>query len=77
LLDLEGVKVRHPDVVGFSRPYATPWWSSRGFSVACARDSFLVIGDEIIESPMCRRSRYFEAIAYRSLFKEYFHADGR
>jgi hypothetical protein len=74
---LEGVKVRQPDIVDFSRSYSTPWWSSRGFCVACPRDSFLVIGDETIETPMCWRSRYFEAIAYRSLFKEYFHAGAR
>jgi glycine amidinotransferase len=77
LLRLEGVKVRRPDTVDLSRSYSTPWWSSRGFCVACPLDSFLVIGDEIIESPMCWRSRYFEAIAYRSLFKEYFHAGAR
>lgn len=77
LLRREGVKVRQPDIVDFSRSYSTPWWSSRGFCVACPRDSFLVIGDEIIESPMCWRSRYFEAFAYRSLFKEYFHAGAR
>jgi glycine amidinotransferase len=74
---LEGIKVRQPDIVDFSRWYSTPWWSSRGFCVACPRDSFLVIGDEIIESPMCWRSRYFEATAYRSLFKEYFRAGAR
>jgi glycine amidinotransferase len=77
LLRMEGITVRQPDIVDFSRRYATPWWSSRGFCVACPRDSFLVIGDEIIESPMCWRSRYFEAIAYRALFKEYFHAGAR
>jgi glycine amidinotransferase len=77
LLRLKGVKVRQPDIVDFSRSYSTPWWSSRGFCVACPRDSFLVIGDETIEAPMCWRSRYFEAIAYLSLFKEYFHAGVR
>ena len=32
----------------------------------------MIVGDEIIETPTCWRSRYFEADAYRSLFKEYF-----
>jgi glycine amidinotransferase len=36
-----------------------------------------VVGDEIIESPMCWRSRYFEGDAYRSLFKEYFRGGAR
>ena len=72
ILESEGIIVRRPDVVDFQRPYHSPHWSSRGFSTACPRDAFLVIGDEIIETPACWRSRYFEASAYRSLFKEYF-----
>jgi glycine amidinotransferase len=36
-----------------------------------------VIGNEIIETPMADRSRYFESWAYRSLFKEYFHAGAK
>ena len=36
------------------------------------RDILLVIGDEIIESPMAWRSRFFEYRAYRPLIKEYF-----
>ena len=31
-----------------------------------------MIGDQIIETPMADRSRYFEPWAYRTLFKEYF-----
>lgn len=73
----EGVKVRRPDSIDFSKKYRAPRWSSRGFCVACPRDPYLVIGDEIIESPMCWRSRYFEGDAYRSLFKEYFRAGAR
>ncbi len=77
LLEAEGVTVRRPDVVDFSRKYRTPGWSSRGFTTACPRDAYLVFGDEIIESPMCWRSRYFEQDAYRSLFKSYFKAGAR
>ncbi len=73
----EGVKIRRPDSVDFSKKFRAPRWSSRGFCVACPRDPYLVIGDEIIESPMCWRSRYFEGDAYRSLFKEYFRAGAR
>jgi len=39
-----------------------------------------VVGDEIIEiieTPMCWRSRYFESDAYRTLFKEYFAQGAR
>ena len=72
ILEGEGIKVRRPDIVDFVRPYRSPHWSSRGFSTACPRDILLVIGNEIIETPSCWRSRYFEARAYRSLLKEYF-----
>lgn len=77
LLRSEGITVRQPDEVDFSKPYRTPSWRSRGFCAACPRDGFLVVGDEIIETPMCWPSRYFEAFAYRSLFKEYFHRGAR
>jgi glycine amidinotransferase len=77
LLEAEGVTVRRPDPQPFSRPYRTPHWSSRGFCAACPRDGFLVIGDEILESPMAWRSRFFETDAYRSLFKGYFARGAR
>lgn len=77
ILAAEGVTVRRPDAMDFSRRYKTPYWSSRGFCTACPRDGFLVIGDEIIETPMAWRSRFFESYAYRSLFNEYFSRGAR
>jgi glycine amidinotransferase len=77
VLEAEGVTVRQPDAMDFSRRYKTPYWSSRGFSVACPRDGFIVIGDEIIETPMAWRSRFFESYAYRSLFMDYFARGAR
>jgi glycine amidinotransferase len=41
------------------------------------RDLLLVVGDEIIESPMAWRSRYFESHAYRALLRGYFRAGAR
>lgn len=73
LLESEGVKVRRPDRINFSKPYSTlDWKVSGGLYAAMPRDLLLVIGDEIIEAPMSWRSRYFEINAYRSLIKEYF-----
>jgi glycine amidinotransferase len=72
ILESEGIVVRRPDGMDFSVKYKTPYWTSKGFCTACPRDGFLVIGDEIIETAMAWRSRYFEMYAYRSLFKEYF-----
>jgi glycine amidinotransferase len=77
ILEGEGVTVRRPDVIDFATRYRSRYWSSRGFCVACPRDPFLIIGDEIIETPSCWRSRYFEADAYRALFKEYFAKGAR
>jgi glycine amidinotransferase len=77
ILEGERIKVRRPEGLDFSRRYRSPRWASRGFCVACPRDGFLVVGDEIIESPMCWRSRYYEGDAYRPLFKEYFRGGAR
>jgi glycine amidinotransferase len=69
----EGVTVRRPDPIDFTRPYATPDWTSPGgLYAAMPRDLLLVVGDLIIESPMSWRSRYYEVHAYRRLLKEYF-----
>ena len=75
LLEAEGVRVRRPEPIDQRRRVRTRLWSSRGFCLACPRDLYLVVGDEIIETPTCWRSRHFEGDAYRTLFKEYF-ADG-
>ncbi len=77
ILEAEGVVVRRPEVMDFSVRYKTPNWTSKGFCTACPRDGFIVIGDEVIETPMAWRSRYFETSAYRSLFKEYFAQGAR
>jgi glycine amidinotransferase len=78
ILESEGVKVRRPDVVDYEVQFRTPAWKvPSGSSATNPRDPFLVIGDQIIESPMADRSRYFEAWAYRSLFKEYFSGGAR
>ena len=77
ILEGEGVRVRRPDIVDFRRSFKTPHWSARGFTTACPRDGVLIVGDEIIETPMPWRTRHFEMQAYRSLFKEYFGAGAR
>lgn len=77
ILESEGVKVRRPAPIALGARVRTPHWSSRGYCLACPRDGFLVLGDQIIETPMSWRSRYFEAHAYRPLFKEYFAQGAR
>lgn len=73
LLKNEGVKVRRPENVDYTKPFGNPHWQSPGgLGAANPRDSLLIIGDTIIETPMGWRSRYFESFAYRKLIKEYF-----
>ncbi|MGD9211524.1 MAG: hypothetical protein PVI90_12135 [Desulfobacteraceae bacterium] len=77
ILTVEGVKVRRPTILDGRKPIIHRTWRNRGFCTACPRDGFLVIGDEIIETPMAWRSRFFESYAYRPLFKEYFSQGAR
>jgi glycine amidinotransferase len=72
-----GVTVRRPDPIDGRRRFSTPLWSSRGFCTACPRDGYLVVGDELIETPMAWRCRYFEGLAYQRLFAEYERAGAR
>ncbi|WP_249375654.1 amidinotransferase [Streptomyces sp. I05A-00742] len=72
-----GITVRRPDAVDHKRRFATPDWSSRGFCNTCPRDCLLVVGDEIIETPMAWPCRYFETHSYRTLLKDYFRRGAR
>jgi len=62
--------VRRPEVTDFSVTYKTPHWQSKGFCAACPRDGLLVVGDEVIETPMAAVS-LLQVDAYRRLLKEY------
>ncbi|MFD6970550.1 amidinotransferase [Streptomyces sp. NPDC059979] len=77
LLKSFDVTVRQPDAVDHRQRFATPEWSSRGFGNTCPRDSMLVIGDEIIETPMAWPCRYFETHSYREILKDYFRRGAR
>jgi glycine amidinotransferase len=73
ILEGEGVTVRRPDFRDYSKPLRAPHWqASNELGVANPRDSILVVGNDIIETPMAWRSRYFETFAFRSLIKEYY-----
>ncbi len=77
LLESAGVTVRRPDPVDHRQRFSTPDWSSHGFCTACPRDCMLVVGDEIIETPMAWPCRYFETHAYRTLLKDCFRRGAR
>lgn len=74
----EGITVRRPELTDQSVPFSTPDYSSvGGYGQYNPRDVMLVVGDEIIESNMGFRSRYFEYRPYRRLVKEYFRKGAR
>ena len=77
LLEALDITVRRPDVVDHRQRFGTPDWSSRGFCNSCPRDSMLVVGDEIIETPMAWPCRYFETHSYRTILKDYFRRGAR
>jgi glycine amidinotransferase len=78
LLESASIRVRRPDDVDHAAPYSTPDWAvANGYCAANPRDSLLVVGDELIETPMPDRGRYFETWAFRSLMLEYFRAGAR
>jgi len=78
ILEAEGVTVRRIQPTNHNTSFGTPTWQvPSGFCSANPRDPFLVVGNDIIETPMADRGRYFEAWAYRELFKEYFKAGAK
>lgn len=77
LLESEGVRVRRPDPMDFTRRAETPFWKSTGFCAASPRDLLMVVGDQLIEAASPWRARYFEGYVYRSLLKEYFRGGAR
>lgn len=77
ILEAEGVTVRRPEPIDFSRLCVTPEWESPGLYAAMPRDLLLVVGDELIEAPLAWRARHFEVHAYRTLLKDYFQRGAR
>ncbi len=79
-LEGEGVIVRRPDrsLCNFNVRTKTPDFESPNqYCVVCPRDVVMTIGSEIVEAPMCKRSRFFEYRPFRPLIKDYFDRDPR
>ncbi len=78
VLESEGVTVRRPEVIDWTKPYTSPDFGvSQGLYAAMPRDLLLVVGDEVIEAPMSWRCRAHESRAYRPLLKQYFAQGAR
>lgn len=76
-LEKLGVTVRRPDVWDHEKPLSNQLWQAEGFYNYCPRDTLLVVGDRLIETPNAIRGRYCEAFSYRRLLMEYFKSGAR
>jgi len=65
-----GIHVHRPDYVDFRREIATYDWETDGMSSYCPRDTLLVIGNKVIETPMTYRSRQMEVRAYETIKRQ-------
>ncbi len=77
LLTSLGVVVRRPGLLAEVKPIVTPYWESVTKACDNPRDRVLIIGDRIIETPCCVRTRYFENDLLKPLFYEYFARGAR
>jgi glycine amidinotransferase len=76
LLESRGIAVDRPEPMDFSQGVATPDWKLASmFGCMPPRDVLITVGNEIVESTMCYRSRWFEYLSYRPLVQRYFDAD--
>lgn len=71
VLEQQGVTVKRPDTWPHDAKFSTKDWESEGYYNYCPRDVFLVIGDQIIETPNVIRSRSQETFSYRTLLIDY------
>ena len=72
-----GIKVRRPQEIDHSNNFGTGDWSTNGFYRYCPRDSLLVVGDCIIETPMTMRSRLFEQFCFKEMLIDYLREGAR
>ena len=73
LTDL-GIVVHRPEPTSTHNIVKTPDWQSDGYYYYCPRDSVLIVGNTIIETPMALRSRYFETFSLRHVLNRHSEA---
>jgi len=70
-----GITVRRPTKMA-NTAVQTPFFTSAMMNGwTCPRDTLLVVGNEIIEAPLCWRSRVYEKFAYRDILADYHARD--
>jgi N-dimethylarginine dimethylaminohydrolase len=77
VLEKQGVTVRRPETWQHEAKFSTINWEAEGYYNYCPRDIFLVIGDQIIETPNVIRSRQQEAFSYRSMLIDYMNSGAK
>jgi N-dimethylarginine dimethylaminohydrolase len=65
------VRVRRPAQINTEIEVKTPYWKTSQYFNYCPRDTLLIVGDIIFESPNTYRSRYFETFSYRDILSDY------
>ena len=76
-LESIGISVIRPKTVDTNKVFANPNWDSDGYYSYCPRDSVLVVGDTLIETPMPLRARYYETLMFKEIFKNYARAGSK
>lgn len=77
LLKSLDVIVKRPKTPRLIQKVTTPNWSSQVFPALNVRDLTLIVGDEIIETPVSCRWRYYETDYLKHLFLEYFNSGAK
>lgn len=77
MLESFDVVVKRPRAMTEIKEFRTPDWANVTSPCGNIRDQFLVIGDELIETPPMMRGRYFENDYVKPLFLDYFRRGAR
>ena len=71
VLEQRGIEVLHPVPYDSSKEIQSPYWRSSQLYSLMPRDSFLVIGNVLLEVPSPTRARYFETFPFRHISEAY------
>eukprot|EP00494_Astrolonche_serrata_P005882 UN05899 len=76
VFEKHNVEVLRPDIIDWNTEIKTPTWSvPYGNTTAMPRDVLLPVGNEIIETTMSWRSRFFDYLPYRTILNNLFEKD--
>lgn len=76
MLEGRGIRVDRPTPLNFNQRVQTPDWVQDSMEGCMPpRDVLLPIGNEILETTMSRRGRWYEYLCYRPLLEQYFKDD--